>query len=280
MCDIGELTARLRNALSGYGVENAGFEAQQLMLKAGIPKDKVLWEPHEAADTECEERAMRLLERRLSGYPLQYLIGDWDFYACTFKVGEGVLIPRQDTETLAELADGFLKKRPPRQRRVLDLCAGSGCIGLSLARFCGAEVTCVEKSERAFEYLEENAAEYGAKTILGDIFDEEIMTGLGGAYDLIVSNPPYLTESDMRVLQKEVTFEPREALFGGADGLDFYRGITRIYPGKLTSGGMLAVEIGMGQEDNVCGMFRENGVEPHTLNDLRGVCRVVYGTVT
>lgn len=277
---VSELYNRIRYELESGGIESFGFEARQLLLKAGVPRDKLLWEPRGAVDTECEERAMELLERRLSGYPLQYLVGDWDFYACTFKIGEGVLIPRQDTETLAELADGFLKKRPPRQRRVLDLCAGSGCIGLSLAKFCGAEVTCVEKSERAFAYLKENAAEYGAKTILGDIFDEEITARLGGGYDIIVSNPPYLTESDMTALQKEVTFEPREALFGGADGLDFYRGITRIYPGMLVSGGMLAVEIGMGQENDVCRMFRKNGVEPHTLNDLRGVCRVVYGTAT
>ncbi|MDE6726772.1 MAG: peptide chain release factor N(5)-glutamine methyltransferase, partial [Oscillospiraceae bacterium] len=205
-----------------------------------------------------------------------YILGEWEFYRLPFKVGEGVLIPRQDTETLVDTAARFLRERDAWARKTLDLCAGSGCIGIALAKTAAAEVTCVEKSRRAFGYLEENAAlnHVSVRAVLGDALDENTVTG---EYDLIVSNPPYLTESDMRSLQKEVSFEPEAALFGGTDGLDFYRGIIPIYARKLVSGGMIAVEIGMGQESAVSGIFRENGLDPRLEKDMRGIYRVVYG---
>lgn len=279
---VGELAARLRKALAEYGIENPAFEAEQLMIKAGIPKQAALWEPREAVSPECEKTALALLEKRLSGYPLQYLIGEWDFYACTFKVGEGVLIPRQDTEALAELADGFLKKRAPDKRRVLDLCAGSGCIGIVLARVCGARVTCVERSEAAFSYLEQNIALNGVcdrvSAVCGDIFSEfSKLAEIGGEYDAIVSNPPYLTAAEMGKLQREVTFEPREALYGGDDGLEFYRKIPERYLGRLAGGGLLAMEIGYEQAEQVALIFKEYGLEPQFKNDLCGVRRVIYG---
>lgn len=285
MCDkvmscIGELLARTCKALSEYGVENARFEAEQILLKAGIPKDNILWEPREGVDPECERRAEELLRRRISGYPLQYLIGEWSFYACDFKVGEGVLIPRQDTETIAELADDFLKQRPENERRVLDLCAGSGCIGIVLAKFRNAEVTSVEKSEAAFAYISENAALNGVSdkisAVCGDIFSKDVQQRIGGEFDVIVSNPPYLTSLDMENLQREVSFEPREALYGGADGLEFYRRIVPEYIGRLKRGGLFAVEIGIGQDADVSEIFKKYGLSPQVKKDLCGVKRVIY----
>ncbi len=277
---IGDLLRHTRDALAEYGVENARFEAEQILIKAGVPKQSVMWEPREGSDPECEKRAEELLKRRLDGYPLQYLIGEWSFYACDFKVGEGVLIPRQDTETIAELADGFLKKRPQNGRRVLDLCAGSGCIGIVLSKFCGAVTTSVEKSETAMKYLSENVELNGVldkvTAVRGDIFSEDVLARVGGEYDVIVSNPPYLTGSDMDNLQREVSFEPSEALYGGADGLDFYRRIPEVYLERLKNGGLFAVEIGMGQDAEVAEIFREYGLEPRFKEDLCGVRRVVY----
>lgn len=278
---IGELKARLCGELSRYGVENARFEAEQMLMKCGISRDSLLLEPRESVPTEVEERAMELLERRLSGYPLQYLIGDWDFYGCSFKVGEGVLIPRQDTECLAELADGFLQKRSPDKRRVLDLCAGSGCIGIALAKRLNASVICVEKSEAAFRYLLENIELNGAgelvSAVKADIFGDLSENELGySEFDAIVSNPPYLTAQEMNSLQREVSFEPESALYGGDDGLDFYRRIPKAYLPKLTEGGLLAVEIGYRQAGEVAAIFKECGTEPRVQKDLCGNDRVVY----
>lgn len=285
MCDkvmicIGELLARTRSALAEYGVENARFEAEQILVKAGISKQSVMWEPREGVEPECEKRAEELLKRRLSGYPLQYLIGEWSFYACDFKVGEGVLIPRQDTETIAELADEFLKKRPQGERRVLDLCAGSGCIGIVLSKLRGAVTTSVEKSGTAMKYLSENTRLNGVSdkitAICGDIFSAEVLERVGEGFDVILSNPPYLTDEDMNSLQREVSFEPSEALFGGSDGLDFYRRIPEVYLDKLKKGGLFAVEIGIGQASDVAEIFKKYGLSPQFKDDLCGVKRVVY----
>lgn len=277
---IGELLMRTRGALAEYGVENARFEAEQILVRAGISKQSVMWEPREGVEPECEERAADMLKRRLSGYPLQYLIGEWSFYACDFKVGEGVLIPRQDTETIAELADEFLKKRPLGERRVLDLCAGSGCIGIALSKLCGAVTTSVEKSGAAMKYLLENVALNGVSdrvtAICGDIFSAEVPERVGSGFDVIVSNPPYLTAEDMDNLQREVSYEPGEALFGGADGLDFYRRIPELYIDKLKTGGLFAVEVGIGQAEEVAEIFIKHGLSPQFKKDLCGVTRVVY----
>lgn len=276
--EIGELKSLLRKRLSEYDIENAGFEAEQILLASGIPKNVVLWEPRECVSEEQLQKALKMLEKRCSGYPLQYLLGEWSFYALDFKVGEGVLIPRQDTETLTELVDDFLRKRSSNKRRVLDLCAGSGCIGISLARFCGAEAVCVEKSKESFRYLEENIKHNGVsghvKAVNADIF--EVSLDELGKFDAIVSNPPYLTASEMDSLQQEVTFEPKEALYGGDDGLMFYRGIPKRYLNLLADGGLLAVEIGYEQAASVGEIFINYGLEPQFKKDLCGINRVIY----
>lgn len=266
-------------ALADNGIENARFEAEQLLQKAGIPRMKLLTEPNGSVSAETESAVRGMLERRLSGYPLQYLLGEWEFFGLTFPVGEGVLIPRQDTEILAELARDFLLERSPDERKTLDLCAGSGCIGVTLAKLCGAEVKCVELSENAFGYLERgiklNGVERLVTAVRGDVTDSEFAKRLGGEYDVIVSNPPYLTETDMKNLQTEVTHEPRMALYGGMDGLDFYREMLAIWTKRLKIGGMFAVEIGINQERGVMEIFEENGLNADCIKDTRGIYRVV-----
>lgn len=271
----GELFDHMISTLERGGIEGARFEADQLLQCTGTSMVKLFSDPRSEVDEALFAEISTLIERRLSGEPLQYILGEWDFFGIPFLVGEGVLIPRQDTEILVELCMRFLDRRPG-ERRTLDLCAGSGCIGIALEKLADAEVTCVEKYERAFEYLRKNIAHHGAsaEAVLGDVLEENTVRG---EFDLIVSNPPYLTEADMRSLQREVEFEPKEALYGGEDGLDFYRRILAVYPQKLKSGGMLAVEIGMGQENAVGGLFRENGIEPRVEKDWGGICRVVWG---
>lgn len=268
-------------ALAGNGIENARFEAEQLLQKAGIERIRLLTEPGAEVPEETADAVHTMLERRLSGYPLQYILGEWEFFGLTFPVGEGVLIPRQDTEVLAELARDFLLERSPDERNALDLCAGSGCIGIALAKLCGAEVKCVELSEDAFVYLERGIALNGAEKLVtavrGDVTDGGFAERLGGEYDVIVSNPPYLTETDMRNLQTEVTFEPKTALYGGRDGLDFYRKMLSIWTKRLKRGGMFAVEIGINQERSVMEIFAENGLDAGCVKDTRGIYRVVYG---
>ena len=276
MMTVRELYASVKDALERGGIENAEFEAEQLLRGAGIDKITLISEPNkDASDISSEIREK--VERRLSGEPLQYILGEWEFYGLPFKVGEGVLIPRQDTETIVDVSLNFLKAREQSERRTLDLCAGSGCIGITLAKLAGAEVMLVEKSERAFGYLWENILLNGVSAcgaVRGDVLNENTVCD---KYDLIVSNPPYLTDSDMKTLQKEVEFEPKDALYGGADGLDFYRSILELYPKKLKRGGVLAVEIGIGQENAVSEIFRENGIEPRLEKDMCGIYRVVWG---
>ena len=264
-------------ALSDSGIENAGFEAKQLLELCGLSRMKIISEPKGIVPEQTEDDAKKYLERRLSGEPLQYILGEWEFYGLPFKVGKGVLIPRQDTETLVDIAKDFLGNIY-ENASVLDLCAGSGCIGIALAKTCGANVVLVEKSEEAFAYLTENInlnnAESLCRATLGDCFDEY------GEFDAIVSNPPYLTKSDMENLQREVSFEPEMALYGGEDGLCFYRKLLKVHAKNLRQGGLFAVEIGIGEEKAVMEIFRENGLEPSCEKDTQGIYRVVYSIKT
>jgi len=255
---------------------DAFFEAKELMLSLLEISETVF--RRDAIELSAEKQAEydALIEKRCSGYPLQYLIGSWDFYGLPFLVGPGVLIPRADTETLVETARTFLKgKTAPR---VLDLCSGSGCIALTLGRFLpDAKVYALEKEEAAFSYLSKNAkALQSAAVLLKD--DALCPVFAEGEFDLILSNPPYLSEDDRKHLQREVSFEPETALFDGGDGLHFYRELTRIWKDRLKAGGMLAFEIGIHQEEDVKAILRSHGFyEVEEFRDLGGVIRVVCG---
>lgn len=218
-----------------------------------------------------------LISKREKHIPLQYIIGKWWFYKGEFFVGDGVLIPRQDTETLVECAAEILKNNVNAE--VADLCAGSGCIGISIATdFPNASVTCVEKYEEAYYYLTKNIEHNGVKNVKAVMSD--VLEDVFGKYDLIVSNPPYITEEDMKDLSNEVKKEPETALFGGKDGLDFYRVITQKWKSALKENGVLAFEVGIGEAKAVSDIMQENGFKKITvLKDLGGVQRVVFGTV-
>lgn len=247
-----------RDMLCDAGVESAAFEARQLFAFA-----------------KGEEELLELIHRRIDGEPLQYLLGEWEFYGLPFYVGNGVLIPRPDTETLADLAIEFLQDR---KADCIDLCSGSGCLAVSVEKNCkNAAVTAIEKSDEAYDFLIKNIAlnKSCVKAVKGDITKD-----IFGRYDLIISNPPYIKTEDLETLQREVQHEPKAALDGGEDGLLFYREIADKWIPRLKAGGMLAVEIGIGQQDDVKKLFRESGLKNiGERKDLCGVVRVVFGTL-
>ena len=268
---LGYATTRLTEA----GCEDAAFDARCLLEDlSGLPRGRA------AGDTPLSKTQMAALtaglEQRCAGRPLQYILGQWEFLTLTLKVGEGVLIPRPDTELLCEAAAQRLRgKTAPK---VLDLCAGTGCVGLGVASLvAGAQVTEVELSDKALSYLKENVAAYPAydvtvrqADVLAD-YDE-----FEGGYDAILSNPPYIPTADLAGLQREVQQEPRMALDGADDGLLFYRTIAEHWCEKLTPDGFCAVEVGIGQAQDVAALFAAQGLEnTEILTDLGGVQRVV-----
>ena len=258
-----------------FGIEFSSFEAKELVGKVfSCSSTDILLDKKVEPTPEQEELLSELVARRLSGEPLQYLLGEWDFYRRKFFVGEGVLIPRADTEVLIEAVLPFLRQQ--KEKTVLDLCSGSGCIAVTLAEEVpGAQVTAVELSEKAFVYLRKNNALYGEKAelIQGDALKDETVQG---SFSLIVSNPPYLSKKDMDELQREVSFEPAMALYGEEDGLLFYRELTKLYAKKLNPGGMLAYEIGEGQETAVKTFMEQNGLsDVRYYNDYGSITRVV-----
>lgn len=220
------------------------------------------------------------VERRISGEPLQYIIGEWDFYNRTFRVGEGVLIPRPETEMLVEESLNFLKGRSEGEKTVLDLCSGSGCIAVSIAANCpGSKVYAVEKSPAAFEYLKQNIVLNRAEVVA---FNDDILTGCAhlmrakGRFDVIVSNPPYVRSEDCKTLQTEVLREPPEALDGGEDGLTFYRAIAERWLPLLKEDGLLLVECGEDQADDIVRLFSAaSDREIAVLKDFAEIPRVV-----
>ena len=254
------------------GVPDARFDAVQL-YKFVTGRDPRL----DNGPTPDEASSLRVLgERRAAREPLQYLLGEWDFMDFTLKVGRGVLCPRADSEVVCEAAIELLKDAEAPV--VYDLCAGTGCLGLGIARHLpGAAVTCVEKSADAWPYLTANVAGTGVQAVQDDILTYYNRLPSGGA-DLIISNPPYLTAEEMAHLMPETAREPAMALDGGADGLDFYKRITREAGSRLRSGGFLLFEIGANQASDVTALMKARDfADVKITKDLAGLDRVVSG---
>ena len=225
--------------------------------------------------TEEQEKKMdQMISRRCSGEPIQYLLGKADFYGRSFVVSPGVLIPRFDTEILVQEALKVLKDGD----RVLDLCAGSGCVGLTLGAEKAVSVTAVEKFDEAFSVLRKNRDAFCPQAVL--IRADVLTDPLDGVYELIVSNPPYIPTDDIAGLSPEVRKEPMTALDGGKDGLDFYRVLVQKCVPLLTSGGRLMLECGVGQAKKIEALFSDAGFDDvRTVLDYGGVPRVVCGVL-
>ena len=268
---VREIEARLTAA----GCPDADFDARELFRLVTGADLRLADQPLTAAQAD---RLETLTVRRADREPLQYLCGSWPFLDFELAVGPGVLCPRADTEVVAEAAAGLLAG--VQKPKVLDLCAGTGCLGLGVKRFCpDAVVTSLEKSPEAFRYLEQNAKNAlhrpAATPVQGDLFTYW-ETLPEGELDLIVSNPPYLTAAEMQQLQPEVAREPAMALEAGADGLVFYRAIAEHYQKALRSGGALALEIGWQQREAVTALLAENGwVEIACKKDYGGNDRCI-----
>ncbi len=274
--NAGEWLAKASARLDAAGDLDAAVDAAWLLCEAtGWSRSSLRTRRGEALDAVVLDRIEAWLDRRASGEPLQYVLGTADFMGLRFHCDARALIPRPDTETLCDLALQALRGRI--RPRVLDLCCGTGAIGLSVARFRpDARVLLTDVSADALSLAEENAGALGvsnAEFARGDLFDaagEE-------AFDLIACNPPYLDEADMAALQSEVRREPALALFGGPDGLDFYRRIARDAPAHLKGGGVLLLEVGQGQADAVRDLLSWGQCAVH--EDLNGIERVVEARV-
>lgn len=266
--------------LENNNIENSKFEAQSLLQKA-FSLDRVGFIIHKTdkADENCSHNFLNFIEKRISGEPLQYILGEWSFMGFDFKVGRGVLIPRDDTEVVVNLCIDFLESRT--DKKTVDLCSGSGAIAVALDKISGAKVTAVEIDETAFSYLETNVKENNSSVmpVMADAL-KICDTFADGGLDLIVSNPPYIKSADIETLQKEVRLEPRLALDGGEDGCDFYREIVNRWSRKLKKGGALAFELGEGQADAVKALMTEQGFSDFKISlDFGGVQRAIIGTL-
>lgn len=260
--------------LSSNGVDEAEFKSLCLACHlAGIKNSEF---PLHKNDDIIMKRFADLLWRVKSGEPLQYVLGKWDFYESEFFVGEGVLIPRPETEELTELV---INKAKTLENPILfDLCAGSGCIGISIAKAVpNATVYCVEKSADAMFYLLKNAEGVSnVKIICGDVFQPPELPKA----DVIVSNPPYIKTADISCLQSEVLREPAMALDGGADGLDFYRVICEKWKAYFNPNGSLFFEIGEDQGDDVSAILNEHGYNTiEIIKDMYGKDRIARANI-
>ena len=266
----------IKDALNSSGIEDSGFEAKLILKRyLNISDSEFLTLYNREIEKEKELLIEKAVQKRKERYPLQYILGEWDFYKYTFKVGEGVLIPRSDTEILVEKAVEYLKNT--KNPQVLDLCAGSGCIGISIAKdYQHSTVTLVEKFDKAFRYLEQNIKlndAKNAKALEGDVLRGD---GSDGIYDLIVSNPPYIPPNEMDIISPETRFEPETALLGGEDGMLFYKAIIENYKKSLKKGGMLGFEVGINEDEAVANLLKEALFENITVTkDFNGINRVV-----
>lgn len=252
-----------RNALSQIeNQQSAGLIARDLLCTfSGKTPERLLAEIDRQADRELVSKVYSGLKRLLEEEPLAYVLGEWEFYGLPLYVSPDVLIPRDDTCAVTELAINtglFLDKDP----RILDLCCGSGCIGLAIAsRVKDARVTLADISREALAVAKRNISrnKLGGRVSTFQVDARENAPGFLGKFDMIVSNPPYVTGAEMEQLPKSVSaYEPHLALFGGEDGLDFYRSILEHYTRVLKPGGYLCFEFGLNMGDAVCCLLEEN----------------------
>ena len=251
-----------RALLETESAQDAGVLARMLICHVtGKDQAQFLAERDLYAPEDVVKGVHAGLERLLKGEPIAYILGQWEFYGLPLRITPDVLIPRDDTCAVAELAIRqalFLDQNP----RILDLCCGSGCIGLAIAkRVKDARVTLADLSQNALTIARENTAMHkmGGRVRCVRVDAMQPASNFLGKFDLIVSNPPYVTAEEMKELPVSVRdYEPHMALYGGEDGLDFYRAIAENFTRALRPGGYLCLGFGMGQGDAVCRILQEH----------------------
>lgn len=283
---IGELYTNTKNLLKRGGISNYRKEAAFLLEHfLHVDYRNLALNGNRMVDKDSLKLLQEGVNRRISGYPLQYILGCWEFYGLDMTVGEGVLIPRSDTESLVDflLEESF--KRPATPLNICDLCTGSGCIPIALEHNLKPppkgvhQIWAVENSQEAVNYFRDNVKRHISKVKLecASAFDESLAESLP-LMDIISCNPPYLSRSDMQNLQTEVSYEPEAALFGGEEGLDYYSKLIPIWSKRLNPGGVLAFEIGQNQHEAVKELLLESGLSDVLYReDLTGIIRVAAG---
>lgn len=271
-----ELVKKGKAVLESAGIEDAEFDAFQLSLKFfnGSHTDYLLHFSDEVNEADFTAY-FNFLNRRISGEPLQYIVGKWDFYKSSFYVGKGVLIPRPETEELVDSCIGIIKKNDCKV--IYDLCTGSGCIGISIAKEC-PETKCYlfDYYDDAISYAERNLNLSGLSNV--KVIKHNILTPFSEnvpVADLIVSNPPYINSSELASLQQEVLQEPITALDGGEDGLMFYRAIFSLWEKHLKPNGYFAFECGENQAELIK-KLAGNKFNTTITKDIYGIERFVF----
>ncbi len=259
-----EGTSRLKEA----NVKNALYEAREMLYSAfSVDRITLILYPDTAVDADRTAVFFDMISRRISGIPLQYVLGEWSFYGRRFFVGEGVLIPRPETEQLADICIEVIKEHS--LKTVYDLCSGTGCIGITIAIECpDTDVYLFELYDDALFYLKKNVEQYNLKNV--HIIKYNVMSPPPTDIptpDLIVSNPPYIPRNEMDTLQAEVKLEPATALDGGTDGLDFYRAERELWLPVLNPYGFYIVECGEEQPPEISEMLEKYG-NPATMEDM------------
>ena len=271
--------ARLKKA----GVEGAQLEAREILCYASDKSREQLYRDMSLyVSAELERRVEELVQRRLAGEPVAYIIGEWEFYGLPLNISQDVLIPRMDTEVLAERAI-LLARAAGEGARVLDLCAGSGCVGLAVAaNVPGCRVVLADVSEAALRLCKQNVRrnELNARVTCVQADALEPPDAALWDFDVIACNPPYIPSGDIAGLDASVRdYEPRMALDGGEDGLDYYRAIAPKWKAALRLGGALLFEVGIGQAPAVEEILAQNGYQDiQSAQDTQGIWRVVEGT--
>ena len=261
-------------ALASAEIENNRGEAAMLICHfCGLNKAELLGRRDDDFQSQALEDAVR---RRCEHYPLQYILGYWDFCHETYRVTEDTLIPRQDTEKLVELAVRLM----PENARFIDLCTGSGCVAIStLAARRDTRAVGVDLFDKTLSIARENAEYNGVGKRLGflraDVLSPSFMDDLG-LFDCIISNPPYIETKEVAKLSRELSYEPNAALDGGEDGLKFYKAIVKDYAKYLTERGFMLFEIGYDQAKAIAQISLENGFSCEIFKDYSGNDRVAY----
>ena len=273
----------IRQQLRKSGIDAATLEARELVcFGTGKTREELQRDGGLYASPELENRVRNLVERHLAGEPVAYLIGEWEFYGLPLDISSDVLIPRPDTEVLAEQAIGYIQTLGGR--RVLDLCAGSGCIGRAAAsQATHARVVLGEWSDAALKICRQNIRRNGlsGRVVPMQVDAREKPDKTLGEFQCIISNPPYIPRGDIAGLDASVRdYEPHLALDGGDDGLDFYRSISEKWKDALPPGWRRYFEVGIGQADSVLRIMRAQGFgDIQVVKDLHDIPRVVFGTL-
>lgn len=277
-----ELFVSIRNSLNKISGCHSSLEARTILSHASAKsKEELTRDMSLFASDGTEMRAREMLERRKQGEPLAYIVGQWEFYGLPVNVDKNVLIPRADTEVVADVTIKAAR-RLPKDARVLDLCCGSGCIGIALAaNVPNIKVTMADISKEALKIARSNVTlnNLGGRVTCIEADAAKPPQAFLGSFELIVSNPPYIPSSDMQTLDRSVIgFEPPSALDGGEDGLDFYRSIALLWTKVLKPGGCMIFECGIRQAVPVKYLLRVNGYENIEVTaDLAGIDRAVSG---